>query len=238
VHYQPVVELETGRPVGVEALVRWEHPDRGLLLPADFVALAEETGLIVRLGQQVLGRACRDVARWQERFGAQLTLAVNVSGRQLADPDFTAQAASAAGSLGPGTLRLEVTETVLIGEGEAAVPVLADLHIHGISVVLDDFGTGYSSLAYLKRFNVDALKIDQVFVADMVRHEGDRAIVDAVLRMADSLGIDVVAEGIETAQQAEALQELGCRAGQGFHFSRPLDAESLERYLEQMLQPA
>ena len=237
VHYQPVVDLESRLPVGVEALVRWDHPERGLLLPGEFVPLAEETGLIARLGDQVLRTACAETASWQKRFGTPLQLAVNVSGRQLSDPAFGARVAQAAAASGMarGTLRVEITETVLVAEAESAAPVLGDLHQRGLGVVLDDFGTGYSSLSYLKRFSVDALKIDQVFVADMVVDEGDRAIVDTVLRMSESLGIEAIAEGVETVAQADALRTLGCGLAQGYLFAPALDPEALEGYLAQAL---
>jgi len=237
VFYQPIVDLATRRALGVEALVRWQHPERGLLEPVEFVPLAEETGLVTRLGDQVLRRACVDVAGWQQRFGIPLTVTVNVSGRQLSEGGFEQRAARAvsASALRYGSLRLEITETVLVGEAESAAPALEELHDLGIGIVLDDFGTGYSSLNYLKRFRVDALKIDRVFVADMVTDDGDRAIVDAVLRMSESLGIGVVAEGVEREDQLAALRELGCPTAQGHLFSRALDAATCAEYLRREL---
>ena len=233
VHYQPIVDVQTGDCIAVEALARWEHPRRGLLLPAEFIPVAEETGLITALGHWVLDAACRQGAGWQARFGADLQLCVNVSGQQLATPLFAAEAAEVAqrSGLARGTLVLEITESVLIEEAESPMAMLASLREHDLRLSLDDFGTGYSSLAYLKRFALDALKIDRSFIDGLGSDPDDSAIVEAVIKMAQTIGMQVVAEGVETNQQLDQLRELGCPAAQGYLFSRPQPPDRLEDFL-------
>jgi diguanylate cyclase (GGDEF)-like protein/PAS domain S-box-containing protein len=226
VHYQPIVDLQSGRPLSVEALVRWEHPERGLVPPGDFIPVAEETGLIADIGLWVLEHACAQVAEWQRGLGLPLQLSVNVSGRQIARPDFPAQVGDIVqrSGLQQGTLGLEMTESVLIEEAESPLAVLAMLREHDLRLVLDDFGTGYSSLSYLKRFNLDAIKVDRSFVQGLGTDPDDSAIVEAIVKMAQTLGLDVVAEGVETEQQRQQLARLGCRQAQGYLFARPLPA--------------
>ncbi|MCU1499292.1 MAG: hypothetical protein JWM47_3245 [Acidimicrobiales bacterium] len=228
VHYQPVVRLDTTRWVGAEALVRWEHPDRGLLLPGAFMEVAETSDAIVDLGRFVLQDTCRQWAAWHAA-GHQLQVAVNLSGRQLADPgllDDLRQAMTAA-SLPVGQLVLEVTETSLVQDIEQATDLLHQVAALGARVFIDDFGTGWASLTYLRRFPVHGLKIDRMFTDGLGTSATDAAIVSSVLRLARELGIDVVAEGIETAAQLAHLLQLGCELGQGYLFGRPSAASSL-----------
>jgi EAL domain-containing protein (putative c-di-GMP-specific phosphodiesterase class I) len=229
VFYQPLVELSTGRVAGLEALVRWEHPRRGLLAPGAFVALAEETGLIVPLGRWVLCEACRQARTWQELAGNhRLLINVNLSARQFQDPDLASSVAHILAETGlePGCLELEITESVLMGDAESSRRALAELQALGVRLAIDDFGTGYSSLAYLKRLPVDTLKIDRTFVAGLARDPADVAIVSAVVTLARALGLAVTAEGVETVAEMIQLQDLGCDWGQGYYFARPLPAEA------------
>ena len=233
--YQPVVEVDSGDVAAVEALVRWEHPERGLLHPVDFIPVAEDAGLIGALGDWVLSAACRDAAAWQARFEREepLLLCVNASARQLANAAFPARVADlmARHGLAPGSLALEITESVLMEEAHAPVTVLASLREYGLRLLLDDFGTGYSSLAYLKRFPLDVLKIDRSFIAGLGRDEEDSAIVAAIVRMARTLGLAVVAEGVERPEQLEQLRELGCERAQGRLIAGPMPAVELERLM-------
>jgi diguanylate cyclase (GGDEF)-like protein/PAS domain S-box-containing protein len=233
VHYQPVVDVESQRPVSVEALVRWPQPGGELMSPEEFIPVAEETGLIADLGLWVLNRACTEVSSWQREFDIPLGLGVNASGRQFADPVFPADVAEIARQSGlePGTLGLEVTESVLLEEADWSLTVLDRLREHGLRLLLDDFGTGYSSLTYLKQFPLDALKVDQSFVRGLGIDPDDSAIVEAVIRLGRALGLDVVAEGVETPRQLALLRRLACRRAQGFLFTRPLAAEDLRGFL-------
>ncbi len=229
VHYQPLVDLATSRIVGLEALVRWQHPRRGLLAPGTFIALAEETGLIVPLGRWVLHEACRQVCAWQELTDASgLLLNVNLSARQLQDPEICGDIARilAETGLNPASLELEITESVLMGEAEFGDRALPQISALGVRLAIDDFGTGYSSLAYLKRLPVDTLKIDRAFVSGLAHDPADAAIIGAVVTLARALGLAVTAEGVETIVELTRLQELGCNQGQGYYFSRPLSPEA------------
>jgi diguanylate cyclase (GGDEF)-like protein/PAS domain S-box-containing protein len=234
-HYQPLVSLITGRLVGVEALVRWQHPDLGLLYPDSFISLAEETGAIIPMGAWVLGEACRQAKTWDEIGLTGLEMAVNLSGRQLAQSDFTASVLSvlAEAEFDPGRMELclEITESILMADPEVAAESLHQLKEIGVSLAIDDFGTGYSSLAYLKWFPVDTVKLDRSFVRGVASDGTDRAIVSAVVEMAHALGISVVAEGVEDTSQYEALMRAGCDRAQGFLMARPQEPEDLEPIL-------
>jgi diguanylate cyclase (GGDEF)-like protein/PAS domain S-box-containing protein len=225
-HYQPIISLETGRISGFEALLRWEHPERGLVGPDEFVPLAEETGLVVPIGQWALEEACRQAATWHAN-GAGLTMSVNLSPRQLAEP--TLVDAVAAGierpGIDPDTLWLEITETTLMGDAETAVTTLRALRGLGVHLAVDDFGTGYSSMTYLKRFPVEALKVDRSFIDGLGREPEDTAICTAVVSLAHALGLRAVAEGVETPEQLAELRTLGCELAQGYLFGRPAPAE-------------
>lgn len=235
VFYQPIVRIETGAMLGVEALVRWQHPTRGLLLPAEFIPIAEETGLIASLGLFVLNEACRQTMAWQTRFAdrAHMTVSVNLSTRQFQEPSLSAdvETALSESGLAPSSLKLEITESAIIRDVDAAIATLGKLRKLGIQIAVDDFGTGYSSLAYLKRLPIDALKIDQSFIKGIVNAQEDTAIVQAIITLARSLDLKVTAEGVETAAQSALLQAWNCDRGQGFYFARPTEAAAITRLL-------
>ena len=232
-HYQPQV-VGAGRITGVEALVRWPHPLRGMVSPIEFIALAEACGLILSIGQWVLETACAQLATWSTQPElAHLTMAVNVSARQLKQIDFVDRvlATLASTHANPRRLKLELTESMLVDDVEAIIAKMGALRAHGVSFSLDDFGTGYSSLAYLKRLPLDQLKIDQGFVRNIVTDSNDAAIAKMVVALAESMGLSVIAEGVELKAQADFLAHLGCHAYQGYFFSRPLPLEALEALL-------
>jgi diguanylate cyclase (GGDEF)-like protein len=233
VHYQPEVRLETGAIVGVEALVRWEHPQRGRILPGDFIGVAEESGLIVPIGEWVVAEACRQSRLWATDQ-AGLQVAVNISSRQLADRhlcDAVGRALEESG-LAPESLCLEVTESALMDDAEAGLRTLRRLKQMGVRLAIDDFGVGFSSLSQIRRLPpVDILKIDRSFISGLGREREDAAIVAAVIGMAHSLELTAVGEGVETAEQAAELIRLGCDLGQGHYFSRPQPADALPRLL-------
>ena len=237
VHYQPVVSLATGEIVGAEALARWAHPERGLVSPAEFIPLAEETGLIVALGRSVLETACRDAVRWPNaaRSGAALGVSVNVSGRQLRDGQLVelARRVLVDTGLDPARLALEMTETVLIDHGDAVNIELAALRALGVHLSLDDFGTGYSSLTHLDRLPFDIVKIDRSFVTGMHGDPRHQAIVSGVISLAEALGLTVVAEGVETEVEAADLARLGAKLAQGYHFFAPMQAGQLAELLSE-----
>jgi diguanylate cyclase (GGDEF)-like protein len=227
-HYQPIVELASGRVAGLEALLRWAHPRRGLVMPFEFIPLAEETRLIVELGRWVLHEACRQAAQWRDDpQTGRPWVSVNLSGLQLLDGDIDADvaAALAAAGLEPAGLTLEITETVLVQDVAAAVDRLENLRALGVSIAIDDFGTGYSSLRYIRRFPADMLKIAKPFV-DGLHDEVDAALVRTIIALADSLGLRTVAEGIEDPEQLARLRDLGCALGQGYLFARPVAPEA------------
>jgi len=233
-HYQPILELPTGRIVEMEALVRWKHPQRGLLFPGDFVGLSEETGLIVPLGRWVLHEACRQTRQWQLATpGSSLAISVNLSARQLQQPGLVEEIAAVLREtrLDPGALRLEITETVVMHDAPTTLAKLEALKALGVQLAIDDFGTGYSSLGYLKRFPVDTLKIDRSFVKGIGQNVEDSAIVRAVITVAKSLGLAVTAEGIESADQLEQLRSLGCDHGQGYYFAKPMPSDRVPALL-------
>jgi diguanylate cyclase (GGDEF)-like protein len=225
VHYQPVVELETMKVSSIEALVRWQHPERGLLEPTEFIRIAEESGMINRIGIWVLERACRDAAGWQRAGGAGpgVGLSVNLSVRQISNPSMVEAVGGVIEATGidPALVSLEITESALLDDTAATLATLARMKQLGVGLVLDDFGTGFSSLGYLQRFKFDALKLDRAFISRLVSEPGDTAIVGAVTEMAKALGLEVVAEGVETGEQLERIRDLGCRFAQGYLFARP-----------------
>ncbi len=234
-HYQPRMDLRTGTMAGVEALIRWDHPTRGLLPPSDFIEVAEESGLIRALGAWVLDEAVAQAVRWQQENpdAPPVEMAVNISTRQLADPALveTVTAALDRHRLDPSLLMLEITETALIGDPDAAVTTLTALKALGVAIAVDDFGTGYSSLTYLKQFPIDELKIDRSFVAGLGVDHGDSAIVASCIQLAHAIGLRAVAEGVETETQRLALLDLRCDFAQGYHYAKPLAADSLQAWL-------
>ena len=228
--YQPQVDMESGRLVGLEALVRWNHPTRGVLLPGEFLPVAERSGLIVMLGNWVLRSACRQARQWLEAGVALPPLAVNVSALQFKAPrelEKEIEAALAESRIPPGALEIEMTETALMGTSSGHDNVVERLRARGLRIAIDDFGTGYSSLLYLRRFPVDRIKIAQEFVKDIGIEPNDTAIVKAAIGLARELGIGVIAEGVETAEQVRLLHEWGCRQAQGFYFAAAMPAEDV-----------
>lgn len=238
--YEPVIMLESGAIHSVEALVRWNHPRRGMLAPVDFIAVAEQTGLIVDLGRLVLQQATRDGRRWQVRFPSvpPMQISVNLSGRQLERPELINEVVDAvdAAGLDPQSLILELTESVLLADTEPVARTLQELRGLGFRLALDDFGTGYSSLGHLRDFPVDILKMDASFVAGIGRGMADGAILRAIIGLANSLGLMTIGEGIERQDQLAALNAMGCNAGQGFYFSKPLGYEQMEALLASCIQ--
>ena len=232
-HYQPQVDVRSGAVVGTEALLRWQHPELGLVAPAEFIPLLEETGLIVPVGSWVLQEACAELRRWQRAGHPQLRMAVNISGRQFNDPALPEMIIRLMTDLGlaPGTLELELTESVLMGHTATVDEVLRALGDARVRLAIDDFGTGYSSLSYLKRFPIDVLKIDRSFIRDIISDENDANIVAAIVSMGASLGMDIIAEGVETDAQREFLLQRDCRLMQGYLFARPMAAEALNALL-------
>ena len=231
--YQPIIHLETGRLAGVEALVRWQHPERGLVPPGDFIEIAEEHGSILPIGRWVLGEACRQAAAWAERgvMPADLRMCVNVSAREVQEPGFIegVQATLAEHGIAPDHLVIELTETALLRATPTTIATLQGLRDLGVQVVIDDFGTGYFSLSHLRQFPVDALKIAREFThEDSEETQRTSALAAAIVAMARSLGIETVAEGIETVRQHDRMRDMQCTYGQGFFYARPLLPEELE----------
>jgi predicted signal transduction protein with EAL and GGDEF domain len=233
VFYQPVVEVESGTPIGVEALMRWKHPQRGMVSPMEFIPVLEETGLIGPAGDWVLRRACEDLKRWQADGHAVVPVAVNLSARQFrrADLDTHILSLVAAAGIDPKLIELEITESQLMHDPQHAIRVMRALRDAGMTIAVDDFGTGYSSLAYLNRFPLNALKIDRSFIKDMATGKDHAVIARTIIEMAHSLGFTVVAEGVETEEQATFLRLLRCERAQGFLFAKPMPAAELARLL-------
>jgi EAL domain-containing protein (putative c-di-GMP-specific phosphodiesterase class I) len=230
-YYQP--QIDRGIVTGAEALVRWKHPERGILSPAQFVALAEETGLILPLGEIILDSACRQIGVWAGNAQTcSLTIAVNISASQLRQPDFVEWVLVAINRTGidPKNLKLEITESMLLDNVEDAVTKMTALKSHGLQFSLDDFGTGYSSLSYLKRLPLDQLKIDRSFISD-IEANACGAIARSIISLGEALGLSVIAEGVETEEQLGVLANLGCHAYQGFLCSMPVPLENFERLL-------
>jgi len=236
VYYQPIIDLKSGHIAGMEALLRWKHPLLGFIPPAEFIPIAEESRLIVTIGEWVLRQACAQAQQWSLRFGP-LFLAVNVSGRQFREPGFADTVSRIVEETACPTelLELEVTETVIMAQTSETLAILLDLERRGFRLSLDDFGTGYSSLAYLKRFPLSKLKIDRSFVSDLPQDIDDAAIAQAIVALSRNLGMKVVAEGIETAEQADFLRQLDCNYGQGYLFSRPLPVDRFEAFVSEDL---
>jgi predicted signal transduction protein with EAL and GGDEF domain len=234
-HYQPIIALEPGRVVGFEALLRWQHPSRGLVPPDDFVPLAEETGLIVGIGWWVLEQACSQLRQWLARFPTHpdLSIAVNLSPKQFAHPELVPQLDRILAETGlkPSALKLEITEHAVVQHEAIVMATMRALRERGIQICIDDFGTGYSSLSYLHSFPVDTLKIDRSFVAQMSRTGTTPRLVETIIALGRNLGMETVAEGVETEDQLAILRELGPRFAQGYFFSRPVDREAAEAVL-------
>jgi EAL domain-containing protein (putative c-di-GMP-specific phosphodiesterase class I) len=253
-YYQPKMEIDTGRWTGVEALIRWDRPGHGLVQPAEFIPILEETGLIVPVGAWVIDTACKQIAEWQRSGVGSICVAVNLSGRQFLDKSFDPEMRAArdngidpvlrevelaaaraihANGIDPKLLELELTESTLISDAEGTIAVLRRLKALGIRISIDDFGTGYSSLAYLKRFPIDTLKIDLAFIRDVTTNADDAAITVAIISMAHSLKLKVIAEGVETKEQLEFLRAHGCDEIQGYYLSRPLPAIELAKLCQE-----
>jgi diguanylate cyclase (GGDEF)-like protein/PAS domain S-box-containing protein len=231
--WQPKIDLASGRPRGAEALLRWGHPERGIITSGEFIPVLEETGLIVPVGEWVLRAACEDLRRWQAQGLKELHVAVNLSARQFRQQDLDVRIRDVVESAGvdPSKIELEITESQLMNDPEQAVRVLRALTGAGLRIAIDDFGTGYSSLAYLTRFPLTSLKIDKSFVADVLTDEADATIVRTIIDMAHTLGFTVIAEGVESEQQAALLRALGCEQAQGYLFARPMPADDLARFI-------
>lgn len=235
IHYQPIVSLSTSKITGFEALVRWQHPQRGLVSPAEFIPVAEETGLILPIGQWVLRQACQQMHAWQFQFPADLqaaspplTISINLSGKQFSQPDLVEQIQQILQETGlkPRCLKLEITESVIMENAESVTAMLLQLRALGVQLHMDDFGTGYSSLSYLHRFPIDTLKIDRSFVSRIGIDDESSKIVQTIITLAHTLGMTVTAEGVETMEQLLQLKQLACEYGQGYFFSKPLDSEA------------
>ena len=236
-HYQPLVD-ETNQIMGMEALLRWNHPELGLILPADFIRIMEETGIIVPVGRWVLRTACAQTKRWHDMGYPDLFVAVNLAARQIQEPDFVPMVIDiiAKSGLPPACVKLEVTESSVIQNPEICIAKMKILRAKGITFSIDDFGTGYSSLSYLKRFPIDTLKIDRSFVSDAMKSKGDREIIKTILAMARNLNIDAVAEGVETQAQKEFLTRSGCHSMQGFFFAHPVPVDKFKDLLDRQHQ--
>jgi EAL domain-containing protein (putative c-di-GMP-specific phosphodiesterase class I) len=235
--YQPQIDLATGRVSGVEALVRWRCPKRGVITPASFIPLAEETGLIIPLGDWVLRQACRQAQQWRHQGLGDITMAVNLSATQLRQNNFRDLLNSALGDAGldPAFLELELTESMLMDPADACMRSLMHIKELGVALTIDDFGTGYSSLSYLHNFPLDRLKIAQDFMRDKPADSRHFTIIEAIIAMAQSLGLRVIAEGVETPEQLAFLRSLGCFEIQGYLFSRPIDAEAVVAFCQNWL---
>jgi EAL domain-containing protein (putative c-di-GMP-specific phosphodiesterase class I) len=239
VHYQPILSLLDNRVLGFEALARWAHPKRGFVPPAEFIPVAEASGQIIEIGMWVMHEACRQIMIWQSRFSNSppLTISVNVSVKQLIHPWYIEQVEQAlrATGLDARSLHLEITESIFLENSEVARTVLTKLRAMGIQIFIDDFGIGYSGLGYLNNFPVDAIKIDRSFISQLEYGDPEFGIINSMLRLADELDIKVIAEGIETAKQLSWLRSHRCQYAQGYYFSRPMDPEISDKWLEKTL---
>jgi EAL domain-containing protein (putative c-di-GMP-specific phosphodiesterase class I) len=232
-HYQPQVSLESGRIIGAEALLRWKHPDLGHVSPAEFIPIAESSGQILQIGEWVLSNAARQMKSWMEGGMAPMIIGVNLSAVQFRHPNLPEMVTKILDSvqLPAQYLELELTEGVAMDDPLAAITMMDNLHARGVRMSIDDFGTGYSSLSYLKRFKVYKLKIDKSFVRDITDDPEDKAIVNAIISLADSLGLKTIAEGVETEGQLAFLREQGCDEVQGYYYSQPLSADEFEAFM-------
>ena len=239
IHYQPLVSLEDRRIVGAEALVRWNHPDHGILMPSQFIKVAEDNGTILPIGRMVLEQACRQVKSWHEEFGVALQIGVNLSARQFQQAALVddVERALRATAIDPSQLCLEITESLAMDDVDLTTSILTNLHALGVRVAIDDFGTGHSSLGYLARFPIDVVKIDQSFVRDIDRDPVKSAIVSAVVALSGAIGSTTVVEGVETQAQFEELKSLGCDSAQGYFFARPASATAFGKVLTASLCP-
>jgi EAL domain-containing protein (putative c-di-GMP-specific phosphodiesterase class I) len=228
--YQPQVDLATGALVGAEALVRWQHPEKGLIPPGDFIPVVNASSMSDQIGRWVLQTACRQGSLWQQR-GHALRIGVNLSWSQIQSGDLPATVAQMLQETGLSAelLELEVTEDILLADDERARQIFSDIQKLGVNIAFDDFGTGYASLAYLKKFPLDRLKIDRSFVRNVLTDPNDAAIVDSTIRLGKQFGLLIIAEGVEDSPTADLLAQMGCEEGQGYHFGRPMPAEEFER---------
>jgi len=230
VYYQPIVALETEQIVGFEALTRWQRPE-GIVMPNDFIPLADETGIILSINRRLLPEACHQLRTWQELFPSDppLSLSVNISPKQFAQPDLASQIGQLIqqGGLDPRCINLEITETIAMADAERSTALLSQLKALGVRLDIDDFGTGYSSLSRLRGFRVDTLKIDRIFISRMDTDAETHEIVRIIVMLAHHLGLDVVAEGVETQAQLSLLKDLGCERAQGYLFSKPVNQETI-----------
>jgi diguanylate cyclase (GGDEF)-like protein len=229
-YYQPVIDFSSGDVIGLEALVRWQHPELGILAPAEFIDIAEDTGMILAIGDQVFASAAAQTRRWQDAGLQDLRIAINVSARQFREKNFPDRIAQILGQahLDPQSVELEITETSIMEHGEFALTMLREIRNMGLSIAIDDFGTGYSSLSYLKRLPIDCVKLDRSFVSGATTDPKDAALVMAIITLAHNLDLKVVAEGVETEEQSDFLKLLRCDAGQGYLFGRPMPADVFE----------
>jgi EAL domain-containing protein (putative c-di-GMP-specific phosphodiesterase class I) len=233
IHYQPKIRLVDNKIIGMEALIRWTKPNGEIIAPTDFIPCAEETGMIIPIGDWVLTEACHQTKVWNRQFNAQLHIAVNLSARQFHRHNITDRVLTIleAHTLSPRLLELEITESILMNDVEEAIQVMAALRSHGISIAIDDFGTGFSSLSYLKRFPINTLKIDKSFIRDLTEESKDAAIIRSIITLAESLNLEVVAEGVETVEQLTFLSQQQCNIAQGYHLAKPMPSDEFERFL-------
>ncbi len=240
IYFQPKVSIRHGKPVGAEALLRWMHPEQGMIPPSEFIPVAEKTGMIAELGEWTLTHACRQFKQWHDAGYAQMKLAVNLSAAQfslLDVPDMVRRVTSETG-FDPTKLELEITETAVMSDLHNAVEVLTDLHEVGVNLSIDDFGTGYSSLSYLRQLPVNRIKIDRSFIAEVDTADTAATIARAVVNLGQSLGLEIVAEGVESAEQLAYLREINCDEAQGYYYSEPIPADAFEKYLREHVGPA